>query len=331
MTSQLSPSPKSLVAVVVTYNRLAQLQTTLARLLETAAADLTAVLVIDNASTDATSSWLKAQEDPRLHVHHSTDNLGGAGGFESGMRLAHERFDPDWIVVMDDDARPAPGALAAFHDAEYPEDCAAAAAVFFPDGRVCEMNRPSRNPFWSPRLFLRALVKGRNGYHIPYGAYETTSPQPIDLTSFVGLFISRRMIRQNGYPNPKLFLYGDDVIYTLHLRRQGFSIRFDPNIRFEHDCSAFQDDQRRVFQPLWKVYYTYRNGLIMYHLASGGLFWLMLPLLAVKWRLAAGRYGNDRERYLKLFYAALRDGTRGATARAHSDVLALASGARPGR
>ena len=103
-----------LVAVVVTYNRLDKLKQTLARLLEAPAGVLSAVVVVDNASTDGTADWLAAQGDPRLTVQRSEHNLGGAGGFETGLRLATERFDPDWMVVMDDDAHPAPGALEAF-------------------------------------------------------------------------------------------------------------------------------------------------------------------------------------------------------------------------
>jgi len=320
-----SPEPKRLVAVVVTHNRLAQLQVTVSRLLAEDPALLQAVVVVDNASSDDTADWLATQVDPRLVVHRSAQNQGGAGGFEAGLRLTCDRFDPDWIVLMDDDARPLPGALAAFHAADRPDTLASAAAVYFPDGRICEMNRPSVNPFWSLRTFLRTLLQGRNGYHIPYSSYEAGVARPIDLTSFVGLFLSRRMISENGFPNPRLFLYGDDVIYTLGLRRRGHGIVFDPQIGFEHDCSTFENDQRRVFNPLWKVYYTYRNGLIMYHTAAGGLFWLMLPLLAVKWYLAAGRYGADRRTYLRLLRAALHDGARSRVVRDHSEVLALAA------
>ena len=105
-----------LVAVVVTYNRLHQLQVTVQRLLQFDAAELDAVVVVDNASTDGTGDWLATFDDPRLFVHRHAENGGGAAGFESGMRLAVERFDPDWLLVMDDDARPEPDALRAFHD-----------------------------------------------------------------------------------------------------------------------------------------------------------------------------------------------------------------------
>ncbi|MFU1684364.1 glycosyltransferase [Phaeobacter piscinae] len=47
-----------LVAVVVTYNRLEKLKVTLARLLESPAEDLAALVVVDNASNDGTGDWL---------------------------------------------------------------------------------------------------------------------------------------------------------------------------------------------------------------------------------------------------------------------------------
>lgn len=325
-TAERRSPDQTLVAVVVTHNRLDKLRATLARLRETAPGILRAVVVVDNLSTDGTGAWLEAQrqEMARLVVLSPTENLGGAGGFEAGMRLATERFDPDWVVVMDDDARPLPGALETFVATDRPDTVACAAAVYFPDGRICEMNRPSLNPFWHPLIFLRTLFRGRDGYHISYADYQADRPRPIDLTSFVGLFLSRRIIRENGYPQGRLFLYGDDVIYTLGLRRRGLKILFDPRVRFEHDCSTFVDDRKRVFRPLWKVYYTYRNGLLMYRAAAGLLFWPLLCLLVPKWWMAAGRYGADRDRYLGLMRAAVADALRNRVERSHAEVQALA-------
>ena len=104
-----------LVAVVVTFNRLEKLKVTLARLLESTSNELEAIVVIDNASRDGTGEWLAGLDEPRLDIVRCAENLGGAGGFETGMRHATRRYDPDWMLVMDDDARPARGALAGFH------------------------------------------------------------------------------------------------------------------------------------------------------------------------------------------------------------------------
>lgn len=305
-------SKSRLVAVVVTFNRLDQLKVTVDRLLAVAPTALDMVLVVDNASTDDTAAWLASQRDARLQVHRCAQNGGGAGGFEAGLRIVRDSLDPDWVVVMDDDARPLPGALEHFMSTPRDDTQALAAAVYFPDGRICEMNRPSCNPFWRPTVFLDTLWrslrgKGRDGYHIPKESYEAQTSREIDLTSFVGLFLSRRMLAQVGLPDGRLFLYGDDVIYTLKLRQQGFRIHFDPSVAFEHDCSTFENDQKRVFHPLWKVYYTYRNGLLMYRLAAGPLFWLLLPMAALKWTLVGRRYGADRPIYNRLLRRALRD------------------------
>jgi len=124
-----------LVAVVVTHNRLAQLRVTLGRLLDSPAGVLAGVVVVDNLSGDGTGDWLAGQGDPRLVVLRPDRNLGGAGGFEAGMRLAVDRFDPDWLVVMDDDARPHPGTLAAFAAMDRTGWDALAAAVHYPGWR----------------------------------------------------------------------------------------------------------------------------------------------------------------------------------------------------
>lgn len=313
-----------LVAVVVTFDRRSQLQTTVTNLLATPEPWLSQLIVVDNASSDGTAEWLALQTDPRLTVLRSDTNLGGAGGFEFGMRIATERFDPDWIVVMDDDARPGPDTLKAFHACDRSTRDVWAAAVHYPDGRICEMNRPSINPFWNLPAFMRTLLgQGRNGYHIPYAAYEGTTTLPVDIASFVGLFVSRAVIRTMGYPEGWLFLYGDDVIYTLNLRRRGFTMDFDPALQFEHDCSTFENDRKRVFSPLWKVYYTYRNGLIMYHRAAGVLFWPLLLLLVPKWLWSARRYEKSKASYLRLTGQAIIDGVLGRKSLSHKEILAI--------
>lgn len=323
MSAQQQQQTRSLVAVVVTHNRLDKLRATVARLLETPAGVLAAVLVVDNASTDGTPDWLDAQDDPRLVVRHSGANLGGAGGFEMGMRQAVETLDPDWIVVMDDDARPAPGALAAFHALDPERWDAVAAAVYFPDGEICEMNRPSRNPFWHGREFRRTLLGGgRGGFHIRPEDYDGPA-RPVDVASFVGLFVSRAAIARVGFPDGRLFVYGEDGLFTLGLSKAGGRIGFEPSLRFEHDCSTFHG-QRGRFRPLWKVYYYHRNLLMLYRMAAGWLFWPALLVVLPKWISKMRHHEGDRAVFLRLLGRAVRDGLAGRALVDHAEILALA-------
>ncbi len=319
-----------LVAVVVTYQRLPQLQTTLARLLDAAPEHLAQILVVDNASTDGTAGWLAAQKDPRLIVQTLPRNVGGAGGFAAGLRFATETLDPDWLLVMDDDARPDPDALALFHAAPRDGQEAWAAAVYYPSGRLCEMNRPTRNPFWHLRAFAGALFSGRQGFHLTDADYTSGKTSQIDAASFVGLFLSRKVVEMVGYPDADLFIYGDDVLYTLGLRKAGGRIAFDPALRFEHDCESSQPGGRKIYDPVWRAYYHHRNIIFVYRRAAGPMFWLVVPLILLRWTTHAKHYGPEAPAFRALLKRAISDAFRRDTTATLPEIQALAERARAG-
>ncbi|HFQ15493.1 MAG TPA: glycosyltransferase [Rhodobacteraceae bacterium] len=314
-----------LVAIVVTHNRLGELKQTLARLLAADRAHLAAVMVFDNASDDGTAAWLAAhpegrQAGARLVVETSPENLGGAGGFEAAMRRAVGRFDPDWLLLMDDDGRPEPGCLAAFHRGARHRAEAWFAAVRNRQGEICDMNRPWLNPFWHKRAFLTSLGRGREGFHLGSADFAAAAPRPVDGGSFVGLFLSRRAVELAGYPDGALFIYGDDVLYTLGLRAAGGRAMFDPSLRFEHACTNAPGGGG-VLAPLWKVYFYHRNLTMVYRKTAGPVFfWPVLAMKWVLWRRRARLYGADRARYLRLLRRAVRDGLRQDTAAGLAEV-----------
>lgn len=313
-----------LVAVVVTHNRCAHLARALASLLAAPACELAAVIVVDNASTDGTGAWLKGQTDPRLDVLSLPENRGGAGGFEAGMRRAMAAHAPDWIVVLDDDACPEPGTVAAFHALDLSGWDAIAAAVYLPDGTPCQMNRPTMNPFARPGVLLRALAGGgREAFHLGPAAYAGTAILPVDGASFVGLFLSAATVAAAGYPESRLFLYAEDAMYTLGLTRSGRRIGFAPMLRFRHDCTTFSPGDGRI-QPVWKVYYYYRNLTLLYRQVAGAwLFWPVMALYAPLWLARLRHYRGARRRYLRLLGLALRDGVLGRRHRPHIQILGL--------
>jgi GT2 family glycosyltransferase len=327
MTSDVLQRPgERLVAVVVTHQRLPQLQTTLRALLAQPQEHLAAILVVDNASRDGTADWLAQNPDPRLTVVHSGANLGGAGGFELGMRRAMAELSPDWIVVMDDDARPELGAFAAFHALNLTGFDGFAAAVRHPDGTICEMNRPTFNPFWHKRVLARTLLGGgRGAFHLGPDDFAKPGLRAVDGASFVGFFVRASTITARGYPDPRLFLYGDDAIYTMGLTRAGHTIGFDPSVRFEHDSSTYSSADPRI-RPLWKVYYYHRNLLMLYRIAAGVFFVPVMLLYVTKWVVRVRHYPGERRRFLKLFGMALNDGLRQRTTASHAEIVAIADG-----
>lgn len=324
LTAKACPVPtQTLVAVVVTHNRLDKLKVTLNRLLETPTPHLPIILVFNNASTDGTNVWLDGLNDPRVQIIHNDRNIGGAGGFEQAMRFAMTEFDPDWLLLMDDDGRPALGTISAFHSDDWSAYDSLASAVYTPEGSICDINRPSRNPFWNTGAFLRTLLgAGREGFHLQPADYLRGETTDIDGASFVGLFVSRRAVERVGYPAGDLFVYGEDVLFTLSIRKAGGRIAFAPQLHFEHDYESIPKGEKR-FRPLWKSYYYHRNLLIAYRRAAGLFFWPSLFVILPKWLINARHYQGQKRPYLRLCWLAIRDGLRQHISRHHDRIIAL--------
>lgn len=311
---------KSIVAVVVTHNRLEQLRFTVSRLHSEA---LDKIVIVDNASIDGTKEFLSSLSEQKFHIVNLPDNLGGAGGFEIGLSEAVERFDADWVVVMDDDAYPRSGSIELFRANSYPPNSMIAAAVFQKNGEIAEMNRPWVNPFASLGRFVRTVTRGRSEYHLCDAEIYGKLPVEIDGASFVGLFISRGAIKRNGLPDGRLFIYGDDVIYTLTAKKTGTKIEFDPTITFEHDCET--GSTMGTFKPLWKNYYRFRNQIFVYRLAAGAI--LAAPIILVYivrwflWSLALD--AECRRRYLVLLCLAISDAVTRNLDRDHAEIYSI--------
>ena len=315
-----------LVAVIVTFNRMDKLPETVHH---TLAQNFHRIIVVNNCSTDSTAQWLDGLDDNRLVIIHSVSNQGGAGGFHQGFRYAAQEIpEAEWLVCFDDDAYPKAGVVENFDLLNIPDDVGSlAAAVYLPDGRISEMNRPSMNPFWHLKQLFGAASKGRQGFHVDDSSYEGTTTEEVDASSFVGCFIRLSLIREMkiGLPRAELFIYADDIIYLLELRRAGFRHLFVPSITFVHDCQTLIN-QRDVYHPLWKVYYTFRNRLETYRIAAGVFYPLVLLIKVPQFFLTFRHYEqHERKLFLRIAATAVWDGILRIYTKTHAQVVELST------
>jgi GT2 family glycosyltransferase len=188
----------SVCAVVVTFNRLALLQESIAAL-RAQTRRLNEIVVVNNSSTDGTVEWLAAQADLSVVTQ---ENLGGAGGFYTGIKTAFEKGHA-WFWCMDDDTVPAPAALErmlASLPAADPQTGFLASLVVWTDGAVHRMNVPMLTDTTErlPRLLEERTI-------------------PIRWCSFVSVLIRREMVARAGLPVREMFVWFDDSEYTRRL------------------------------------------------------------------------------------------------------------------
>lgn len=208
-----------------------------------------AILVVDNASNDGTHEALKPLIDEGVIDYENTGkNIGGAGGFNYGMRRAvEEGYSHCW--VMDDDCMPTPTALQALIDADYGLEGDygfLSSVVRWRDGSICKMN-VQRHP----------LHTNITDFSPPL--------QPCTLASFVSLFVPCDVIRSVGLPIRDFFIWTDDWEFTRRVSRKydcfvvGNSIVVHESAN--NKAGTIVDD---VPERLERYNYIYRNDVVLY-------------------------------------------------------------------
>lgn len=192
-------------AVVVTYNRLSLLKQCVEAILDQQNAKCD-ILLVDNASTDGTDQWAKmiTQQYSSIMYQNTGENIGGAGGFNYGMRWAVEA-GYEYIWIMDDDCIPSQTALKEFlmQDLELNGEYGwLSSRVLWTDGKECPMNLQRKSPYCD--ISVR---------------HDAVRQQAV-MASFVSLFIRRSVVLEYGLPIKEFFIWSDDWEYTRRVSRQ---------------------------------------------------------------------------------------------------------------
>lgn len=215
-------------AVVVTYNRKELLTRTLNALLnQTKPLDM--ILIIDNASNDGTNEILSNEgylDKENISYYKLEENTGGAGGFYNGIKLAYEQ-NYDWVWLMDDDGYPADDScLEALLVASESFD------VFGPLVLSDEKTNETSFPFG---IRDHAGIVTSKDEAIRLSNTTAKFSYILDvLCPFNGILISKNVIEKVGFPDSRLFIWGDEINYWMRCEKLRFRIATITSSYFLH-------------------------------------------------------------------------------------------------
>lgn len=237
------------IAVVVTYNRSQLLKRNIACLRKNSPH---AIIVVNNGSTDDTGEWLAEQTDL---IVITQANVGGSGGFYTGIQQAMER-GADWIWCMDDDVFPRPDCLSNLLDHTASEEVGILAPRRLMEGNIFTNDFQAvnlTNPFSS--MYRKKLKK-----------QVINKPVEILGTAFEGLFIRKETVEKIGLPNKDLFIFCDDTDYCLRAVLAGYKILYIPSALMDKE-KFFSNDtwNERNKKKKWKRFYQIRNSTYLNH------------------------------------------------------------------
>lgn len=227
-------------AVVVTFNRKILLEETINALLKSSY-KLNEIIIVNNASTDGTEEVLNKYAN-EIVVLNLNQNIGGAGGFNEGIKSAYNRGN-DLIWIMDDDTIVKEDTLLKMVEKiQYiglPNLGYLCSNVLWKDETPCLMNVPRTHKVFNDSL-ENSMIRIQN-------------------STFVSMLISRKAIKECGLPIKEFFIWSDDTEYTKRLGKKFKNYLVTDSIVIHKMNNNLGADIIRDTERLERYVFSYRN------------------------------------------------------------------------
>ena len=234
-------------------------------------ADRLDILVVDNASGDGTAEAIR-KDFPDVRLLVNTENLGGCGGFNTGLAWAFSRPEAsyDYLWLLDNDVQVQQNALIELVKLlEAHPDVAVAGSTMMQLDRPWRINEMGafvdRN---SGHLFLHRHKEDVSGFQnqgldeLLQGDRDLSilledCPQwlDVDYVAAASLLVRFQVAREAGLWDD-FFIHFDDVEWCLRIARMGHRIAVSARSLIWHLSAEYK-------VPTWILYYDNRNMLYL--------------------------------------------------------------------
>jgi GT2 family glycosyltransferase len=201
-------------------------------------------ICVDNGSSDGSDEAV-AERFPEVELLRTGANLGFAGGNNVGLRRALER-GADWILLLNSDAlaeRGLPAALERAAEAR-PDAGLLACTILDLDGAV---------------QYAGARFNARLGYSGRVSTRREPGLRDVDRADGAALAVSRAAAERAGLLDETLFMYVEDIDWSLRVRAAGFAVVLVPDALVRHRGSAASGGRASTTN----LYYDTRNTIVV--------------------------------------------------------------------
>ncbi|WP_337934521.1 glycosyltransferase family 2 protein [Jutongia sp.] len=239
---------KQIGIVICNYNKKNDALACIRSILESKFQDYD-IYVVDNASTDGSAEAIRNAYGEQVTLLVNQENLGGSGGFNTGLRDAFQKGYP-YLMCVDNDAlldENAVGNLLAFLQ-EHPETGIAAAKIYHreaPDYVQQFGQKIDFENFCTDVTYLNAYEDGS----MPEYVYT-------DAVAACALMIRRSVIEKIGFMPEENFLYWDDTEWCYLCNRAGWKVASVGNAMALHAMGA-----KKELENTFPTYYAWRNWI----------------------------------------------------------------------
>lgn len=232
---------EKICCVIVTFNRLSLLKECIQAVLNQTRS-LDKIIIVDNGSSDGTKEYLSNLKSENIQIIYQ-ENLGGAGGFHTGLKAAYEQ-EYDWIWLMDDDV-------------EVASDCLENLLKY---SDISKCLHPNKYYIDNVNFKWEQWYDPFRG--VTYSLHNTSFKNNKDICfvnvgCFEGMLISREIVNKIGFPNKNYFIVGDDLEYGF-LASNYTNVSYVKNAKIIRKKNSYEE-----LPSLNAMYYSIRNRHLM--------------------------------------------------------------------
>ena len=207
------------------------------------------VIVVDNASDDDSVSAIHASALPITLIENS-QNLGGTGGFNSGLKFAVEHGHQDYIWLLDNDAIVTPLALKALVNVmEKDKTIALAGSKILNSDHPTKVVETGANIVWAAGN-VAPLNQNLNDSDALNAVFD------VDYVAICSALVRHSALGKVGLMDQRYFLLWDDMDWGMSFKRQGFRVVAVGDSIVQH--AAFTEKR----SALVDYYFGVRNPLL---------------------------------------------------------------------
>lgn len=208
--------------------------------------------VVDNGSTDNSVQRIQEKYSNQVTLLMNKENLGGSGGFNTGLRVVYEKGYP-YVMCVDNDAMLDENAIGNLYEflENHPEAGMAGAKVYHLEepqfvqqfGQKIDFEN-----FCTEVHYYNALEDGR----MPEYLY-------VDSVAACSLMVRRSVIDEIGFMPEENFLYWDDTEWCYLCNLAGHKVASVGNAKALHAMGA-KNESINTFP----TYYAWRNWIVFF-------------------------------------------------------------------
>ncbi len=248
-SKQLCVSPKVAIIIVNWNKRDDTLK--LLRSLEGIVYDNHDTVVVDNASTDGSAAAIREQF-PGIELVVNTDNLGGTGGFNSGMRHALTNRNYKYVWLLDNDAEVELNTLSELVDAMEQDETIGIAGSRIIDSDRRDITVEAGAFLNQDSIGVKPLFRNLRNVH---NANVITE---VDYVAICSAIVRTSALNRVGLMDERYFFFWDDMDWGMQFKDHGFKVVSVMNSIVYHP--AFTEKRGLMAD----YYYNIRNSLLTY-------------------------------------------------------------------